>query len=347
MQKIFNSEFPVSSSSGGVSGTTGKTPFFLPFPLSRISGAQTDKSCNSKLTMNHILTTVFFILIGIMHKTHAQQSVLPYNLKQEDKRIILPAELREVSGISIVDAETLVCVQDEEGIVFVYNLKKQEVTRTIDFAGPGDYEGITPAGNDLYVLRSDGTLFRIRDFEKKHPRVDSIQTGIPNKDNEGLCFDKTNKRLLIGSKSKIAKGSEFKHLRTIYAFDLRSNTLQEQALYTYDIQVIKEFAKQNNIELPTKPGKKNPEDSVPVLKFQISGIYIHPKSGFLYVLSASDYYLFVFDKTGAIRHLEVLDPKTFNKAEGIAIMPNGDLYISNEGQSGDPKILLFSEVDGK
>jgi uncharacterized protein YjiK len=293
--------------------------------------------------MKRLLSFVFFLFCGIQ-LLHAQNDAFPYNLKQETKRIILPAELREVSGISHADSKTLVCVQDEEGIVFVYDLKKQLVIRRIDFAGPGDYEGIAPAGKDLYVLRSDGMLFCIHQFQKEKYQVDSIPTGIPNKDNEGLCYDKAHKRLLIGSKSKIAKGAEFKHLRTIYAFDLRTNSLQKEALHTFDVHTIKEFAKQQQqIELPTKPGKKHPNEQVPAIKVQISGIYIHPKSGLLYVLSAADYYLFVFDQTGTIRHLEVLDPKLFNKAEGITIMPNGDLYISNEGQSGEPKILLFSE----
>ncbi|MNJ84194.1 hypothetical protein D3C87_16370 [compost metagenome] len=296
--------------------------------------------------MKRILAISLCFIIGAVYFTDAQSS-LPYHLIQEDKLIILPPELREVSGLSIVDSKTLICIQDEEGIAFIYDLKKQEVTRKIVFAGPGDYEGIAPAGNDLYVLRSDGVLFRIHNFEKEQQQIDSIQTGIPNKDNEGLCYDKVNKRLLIGSKSKIAKGAEYKNLRTIYAFDLQSKTLQKEPLYVYDIQVIKDFAQKNKIELPTKPSKKNPNELDVALKFQISGIYLHPKSKLLYVLSASDYYLFVFDGAGAIKHLEVLDPLKFNKAEGIAIMPNGDLYISNEGQTGDPKILLFSEKNRK
>lgn len=295
--------------------------------------------------MKQIPVFIFFLFCSI-HLMYAQND-FPYNIKQEARRIILPAELREVSGISRVNSKTLVCVQDEEGIVFVYDLKKQQVVRSIDFAGPGDYEGIAPAGKDLYVLRSDGMLFRIHRFEKENYRVDSIPTGIPNKNNEGLCYDKANKRLLIGSKSKVAKGSDFKHLRTVYAFDLRTGTLQKEALYTFDVQTIKEFAKQQHLELPVKPDKKHPDEQVPAIKVQISGIYIHPESGLLYVLSAADYYLFVFDQTGTIRHLEVLDPKLFNKAEGITIMPNGDLYISNEGQSGDPNILIFPEQKEK
>lgn len=283
----------------------------------------------------------FLFSCAVLSFSLAQVSI-PYDLKQEKQTIILPKELHEVSGLTVIDSKTLACVQDEEGIAFIYDLKKQQVTRTIDFAGPGDYEGIAPVGRDLYILRSDGMLFQIHDFAKSKPSVDSIATGIPNKDNEGLCFDKEHKRLLIGSKSKIAKGAAYKNLRTIYSFDYQKKQLAPAPLYTYDITAIKEFAAKNNIQLPTKESKKNPQEQEIALKFQLSAIYIHPVSQLLYVLSASDYYLFVFNQQGEIQHLEILDPVKFNKAEGIAIMPNGDLYISNEGQAGDPKILLFS-----
>jgi uncharacterized protein YjiK len=283
---------------------------------------------------------IFFCVIGF--HSFSQDSI-PYNLKQEDQILVLPPELREVSGITVIDSKTLACVQDEEGLIFIYDLKKQEIKQKIHFAGPGDYEGIATSGKDIFVLRSDATLFHIQNYQSTKRSIDSIATGIPNKDNEGLCFDPKNNRLLIGSKSKIAKGSEYKNLRTIYAFDLKQNKLKEDPLYTYDINSIKEFAAKNHIQLPTKPSKKNPNEQEAALKFQLSAIYIHPKSNLLYVLSASDYYLFVFNSQGEMIHLEVLDPQKFNKAEGIAIMPNGDLYISNEGQAGDPKILRFSE----
>lgn len=294
--------------------------------------------------MTNNLLIILFCSIGFY--SVAQDSI-PYDLKQEDQTIILPTELREVSGITVIDSKTLACVQDEEGFIFIYDLKKQQIKQKIRFAGLGDYEGIARVGKDMYVLRSDATLFRIQNYQYAKRSIDSIATGIPNKDNEGLCFDSKNNRLLIGSKSKISKGSEFKNLRTIYAFDLKQNKLKEEPLYTYDINFIKEFAAKNHIQLPTRASKKNPSEQEAALKFQISAIYIHPKSNLLYVLSASDYYLFVFNDQGEIIHLEVLNPQKFNKAEGIVIMPNGDLYISNEGQTGDPKILRFSEDSTK
>lgn len=284
---------------------------------------------------------LFLLFLCFTGLTAFCQQGISYNLKQEDQIIILPAELREVSGITSIDAKTLACVQDEEGIVFIYDLKSETIKHKIHFAGPGDYEGIAAVGKDMFVLRSDATLFHIHNYRSEKWSLDSIATGIPNKDNEGFCFDPKNNRLLIGSKSKIAKGAEFKNLRTIYAFDLKKNKLNPEPLYTYDITSIKDFAIRNKIDLPTKPSKKNPNEEEPALKFQISALYIHPESKLLYVLSASDYYLFVFNPEGEIIHLEVLDPQKFNKAEGIVIMQNGDLYISNEGQSGAPKILLF------
>jgi uncharacterized protein YjiK len=289
-------------------------------------------------------TSLFLVLLIFTgQQLILAQSAIPYQLQQEKQCIILPDELHEVSGLTVIDSKTLACVQDEAGIAFLFDLTTQTVSRKIHFAKPGDYEGIAPVGKDLYVLRSDGVLFLIHDFAKNNPDIDSIETGIPNKDNEGLCFDKENKRLLIGSKSKIGKGPAYKNLRTIYAFDYRRKELVKSPLYTYDITTIKEFAETNQIQLPTKENRKNPEEQEVALKFQLSGLYIHPKSQLLYVLSASDYYLFVFNQQGQIQHLEILDPHKFNKAEGIAIMQNGDLYISNEGQTGNPKILLFSE----
>jgi len=288
--------------------------------------------------MRNSLVIFIFSLIGI----HSfSQNGIPYNLKKEDLSIVLPPELREISGLTIIDSKTLACVQDEEGTVFIYDLKTLQIKHKIHFAGPGDYEGIAVVGKDIFVLRSDAALFHIHNYQSEKWSLDSIATGIPNKDNEGLCFDPKNNRLLIGSKSKIAKGAAFKNLRTIYAFDLKQNKLKPEPLYTYDITSIKGFAAKNGIELPTKPSKKDPNEEEPALKFQLSAIYIHPENKQLYVLSASDYYLFVFNPEGEIIHLEVLDPQKFNKAEGIAIMQNGDLYISNEGQSGSPKILLF------
>jgi hypothetical protein len=51
--------------------------------------------------------------------------------------------------------------------------------------------------------------------------------------------------------------------------------------------------------------------------------------------------LFIFDADGELVTLELLDANLFNKAEGITFLPNGDMFISNEGQQHKPTLLRF------
>ncbi len=111
--------------------------------------------------------------------------------------------------------------------------------------------------------------------------------------------------------------------------------------FSFNIETIRDYAQMNKIELPTKI-KKNGEISKPVLKFKTSAIAVHPITKKLYLISADDYLLFVFDRTGKIENMVQLDSAMFNKAEGIAFAGNGDLFISNEGQGKNPTILRFN-----
>src|SRR5688500_15587961 len=54
----------------------------------------------------------------------------------------MPGILREVSGIEFIDKNRFACVQDESGVVFIYNIKTKEIESEIDFGAAGDYEGI-------------------------------------------------------------------------------------------------------------------------------------------------------------------------------------------------------------
>src|SRR5690606_11819055 len=108
----------------------------------------------------------------------------------------------------VVDSNTVACIQDENGILFLYDIVNHEIKEQFTFGPDGDYEGIARVDQTIYVLRSDGMLFEIRDFNSEAPEVDSISTGIEAKNNEGLCYDEANHRLLIASKGKIGKGRE-------------------------------------------------------------------------------------------------------------------------------------------
>jgi hypothetical protein len=74
----------------------------------------------------------------------------------------------------------------------------------------------------------------------------------------------------------------------------------------------------------------------------MSAIGIHPVTKKIFILAASDYLLCVYNRDGKLENVEMLDPKLFNKAEGIAFFSNGDLMVSNEGEKGKPSLLRFN-----
>ena len=266
-------------------------------------------------------TLLVAIFLGCDVNSVNNEKITGYNLSIPDAAFTFPEILHEVSGLTYVDSTSFACVQDEKGIIFIYDVFRNKIKAQYSFNMDGDYEGIARVGKTIYVLRSDGTLFEISDYRSKNFKLNSFVTGIPANNNEGLCYDAENNRLLIACKGKIGKGPEFKDKRVIYGFSLKTKTLTKEPVYDFSLQAIQQFAETNNIKLPTRK-KKNGEVVVPLIKFRASAICIHPITQKLFLLSASDHMLFVFNRNGKIEHLEQLDLDRFNKAEGIAFFDN-------------------------
>lgn len=258
-----------------------------------------------------------------------------YDLDAPFKALTLPDTLHEVSGITTFGQDRVACVQDENGIIFIYDLRKGRLESQYVFAGDGDYEGIAKAGDTLYVLRSDGVLFKSVEGAKAL----FINTAIPAPNNEGLCYDEAGQRLLIACKAKSGKGHDYKDKRQIYAFDLKTGTRSAGAVFEFDVPEIRQFVKARRIALPVKEKKNGKHEEV--LRFTPSAIAVHPFSHKLYLISSTDHLLFIFDEQGKPEQVAPLDPKVFNKPEGISFLENGDLLITNEGQHKKPSLLWF------
>ncbi len=292
----------------------------------------------------HFLPAIFLSCVLVLLASavlNSDRKPVGYDLASPDLALVLPDTLREISGAACIDSATFACVQDENGIVFIYDLLKNQVRQQYTFDIDGDYEGITVVGQSLYVLRSDGMLYEISDYRSPAFQLTTYATEIPALNNEGLCYDKDNHRLLIAAKGKIGKGPEYKDKRVIYGFDLNTKTPVKEPVFEFSVATIKEFAKEHQIVLPVRV-KKQGEITEPVLKFATSAICIHPVTKKLFLLSAADHMLFVFDMKGNIEHMEILDPDTFNKAEGITFFENGDMLVTNEAQDKKPTVLRFN-----
>jgi len=287
--------------------------------------------------MNSALISLFCFFLAIpqngKNQPASQEKKKGYNLETPDVTISLPGMLREVSGIAILDKSTVACIQDENGILFIYDLAAGKIKSQFKFGPDGDYEGIAKAGKAIYILRSDGTIFEVNDYASPVSKTSSYNTGIPAKDNEGLCYDIKNNRLLIGCKGKVGNDEKDKHKRLVFEFSLKTKTLKKEPLLIFDVKDIREFAASK---------KKNKEDKDPEFNLETSAVGIHPVTGKLYLLSASDNLLFIFNMNGKIELIEKLKNKMFPQAEGIAFFSNGDMLISNEGNDKEGTIIRFN-----
>jgi uncharacterized protein YjiK len=265
---------------------------------------------------------------------------IEYDLSSPDKVYILPGSLHEISGITELDGSTIACVQDERGVVFIYDINKNQIIRQFTFGHEGDYEGIARVGKTLYIQRSDERLTEIVNFNGENFTKNVYETQIPGRDIEGLCYDRKNNRLLLIPKEISDDNPENKGKRFIYGFDLNAKKLIKGPVLKLDIRAINKFALENNIKIPMKDKKGKKQE--PDINMRISEISVHPLTNKLYALAGSERLLFVFDMSGNIEFMERLDKDLFTQAEGITFMQNGDLFISNEGKNTAATIIRFN-----
>lgn len=232
------------------------------------------------------------------------------------KKWNLPTQLQEVSGIAYLDENRFACVQDEEGIIFIFNKATSKIEKQIAFAGRGDYEGIALKGNTAYVVRSDGRLYEV-DLNAGKASVKTYDTPLTAKHNiEGLCYDEMNNRLLLAIKDKDPHHSGYK---TVYAFALSSNKMLPEPVISINLA---------GAIFKTAKGKQ--KEMMP------SDIGIHPRTKEVFVLDGPHARLLVMDEKMRLKNLYTLG-KSFAQPEGITFSPDGAIYISNEGtkQSGN------------
>jgi len=283
---------------------------------------------------------VIFILISLLSVSDLQQQK-QYDFTRPDAYYVLPDTLHEISGLTDIDDGRIGCVQDEKGMIFIYNLYQSRIESRYTFYLDGDYEGITLVNDDMYVLRSNGTLFRIKYFMRGRPVVDSFATHIKNTDNEGLCYDAQHNRLLIASKNRLNHLPELKDKRFVYSFDLEKMQTNEEPFMVIDVNAIEKAMSAQNID-PGQRTKKNGQTISKKIKFMPSSIAIHPVTGQYYLMSAVDHLLVVLDEKTQVKKVVKFNENLFPKPEGITFFTNGDLFIANEGKDLKPNLLRFN-----
>lgn len=251
----------------------------------------------------------------------------------------LPQDLNEISGITFLNDSVLVAIQDEEGILFFYNLNQNRIIKKQAFADKDDYEDLVKAGNDLYTITSKGLIHQIRDFESSKPVISSYKTPFSAKnDIEGLAYDSKKHRLLIAPKESGL--DQDKTTKEIYGFDLKTMTFQSAAVFTIHLPEIEAQFKGDALEESSKKFLKALGNHNMNKIFRSSALTINEKTGETFILSAINGLILVLTPQGIIKKLIRYSGPEYKQPEGIAFSPNGKLYISNEGnKSGIGNII--------
>ncbi|TCZ67196.1 hypothetical protein [Flaviaesturariibacter aridisoli] len=241
----------------------------------------------------------------------------------------LPEALREVSAIAWAGNNRIACVQDNDGIIYFYDIGAGKVADQFTFAGKGDFEGLAIAGNTYYVLRSDGMLFEITRGAGK-PEVRTYQGPFSNhNDCESLSYDAARNRLLIGVKEADLSDASRKG---VYPFDLATKQFSTEAAYY--------IASDNAAPASGKKGKKKKAGTI-----RPSDNVLIPGGQGLYVLDGPRSELLVTDARGNVERVIELDKSVFPQPEGLCFSPGGELYLSSEAGKKGTATLARVKLD--
>ena len=298
-----------------------------------------------KITLLIILISCINTLKGQDKYVHFTKSgyELNYDVNKPDKMWKLPKNLREISGLSYIDRNHLACNQDEKGNIYIFNINKGEVTEKIDFGDDGDYEGIEIIGDNAWMVKSNGTLYKVKDYQSNDLKVKEYKTKLKKKnDVEGLGYDPISQKLLIACKGhpylEERSGKDFK---AIYGFDLESKELNLKPELLIIMDSIKFYKDFNTMAYLGMDLLAYFDDAKGDLSFQPSGIAIHPITGNIYLISSVGNLLLILSREGEMLAMVKLRSKYHPQPEGICFNPDGTLYISNEGDDERGSILKF------
>jgi uncharacterized protein YjiK len=283
------------------------------------------------MSIKFLLLPIFLIFLSCKGQT-----VFHYDLTNPDLIHQLPPILNEVSGLTDVDDNQVALIQDELGIVFLYDFKEGKILSQHQFENYGDFEGLAFAKTTMFILRSDGRLTEWENFPEEKIPVLHHDLSIPTSNNEGLCYDAENNRILIAAKNK-ASVQYGKSKRLIYSFDLSAKKLQNKPLFSLNVDHLAEKARSLGIE----QNNLNAKGKQKSFNFRPSSLSIHPLTGELYIISAADHLLLVINLSGEITYMQALDPERFPQAEGLTFLPDGTMIITSEAAQKVPTLQVF------
>ncbi|HET8829121.1 MAG TPA: SdiA-regulated domain-containing protein [Pelobium sp.] len=288
-----------------------------------------------------LLVLIVFALSSCQNNTKEKGKEKVETVSSEIELIEMPEDLEEISGITFVNDSLVAAVEDENGVLYFFDIAKKEIIREFTFAEKGDYEDLTRNGNDIYVIRADGIIYEIANFAAEHPQVTYFKTPLKSKnDIEGLAYDKENHRLLLAVKEKNLNQKDKEHeFKDIYQFTLDNKIFDSIPVMRINLKQIEDKFKEDGLTEASKKflkaiGNENINEII-----KPTALTYHPTNGKLYVLSAGNNFIVTLNPDGSFADITRFSGKEFMQPEGIAFNSKGELYISNEGKKNKGNII--------
>ena len=235
----------------------------------------------------------------------------------------LPGELRELSGLALTSDERLLGVTDESAIIYEIDYERGQLVKAFAFGEPalrGDFEGIAVLDDVVWLMTSNGHLFRAPEgSDGEHVSFQKFDTGLGAYcELEGLAQDSVNGVLVLACKETRAKSDRLKLFELSVADD--------------GVNIVSE------IVLPIK-AIANMIDSKHV---NPSGVAIEAKSGRRIMVAARQRAIFQLSGDGELIDAIILPKKKRHRqAEGIEVTNDGRLLIADEGGDGKARLAIY------
>ena len=238
-------------------------------------------------------------------------------------RWVLPIELKEISGLAVTAGGSILAHNDEQGRVFAIDPKRGVVVKQFMVGNGdlrGDFEAIAVSDGEIFMLLSNGTIYRFREgADGASVRYTTIDTRLGREcEFEGIAIDASAGTVLLPCKNVAKRGP--KDALVIYRWELSGRSSQRPSMITVPL-----------VQLIGPNGWKS---------LHPSDMTIDPATGNYVIIAAQEKALIVLTPGGEVLRAGPL-PEPSEQAEGVAILKDGILVISDEGNRSPATITLY------